>query len=84
MLYNQIRFDNKFFGLDSIKKESQMAWIRINTKVRETLPYSIVRTELELQDEYINLDEITKIENSSVFSIKELPSRPYNFDDDVV
>ena len=61
-----------------------MAWIRINTKVRETLPYSIVRTELELQDEYINLDEITKIENSSVFSIKELPSRPYNFDDDVV
>lgn len=41
----------------------------------------VTKTSLELQDEYFDLDSITELRDSSVFSIDELPVRSYEFDE---
>ena len=82
LLYNHIRFDSEYFGRESIKQESKMFWIRASS-YKQTQPFSVIKTELELQDEYLDLDEITRLEDASIFSLKALPARPYNFDDDI-
>ena len=43
----------------------------------------MIKTELELQDEYLNLDDLTMLDNASVFTLQAIPARAYNFDDDV-
>lgn len=41
----------------------------------------VTKTSLELQDEYFDLDSITELRDSSVFSIDELPVKSYEFDE---
>ena len=44
------------------------------------LPFKISKTKLFLQDEDIDLDDLTEIEDDSVFSIDALPVRSYEKD----
>ena len=48
-----------------------------------TLPFEIFTTELLLQDEIINLDEITELRDSRVFRIQGLPTKSYEKDYEV-
>ena len=52
----------------------------INTQVRETVPFKVTLSELTLQDEYIDLDDITEITDDSVFKLTEMPIKVYEFD----
>ena len=69
LLYNEIRFDQKFYGDESIKARSHMAWLPINTQVRQTLPFKVSTTQLFLQDLTINLDELTEFNDGTLFKL---------------
>ena len=80
---NKIRFDFKKYGRDSIKQESEMqlsflgAW-------RSRQVYEVSTTELALQDLAINIDEITELQDSSVFELKPTITVPYPLEKDLV
>ena len=83
MYYNQIRFDSLKYGLESVTQESHMKWLGINTQQQTTIPFEIRTTKLLLQDEVINLDDFTELEDETVFRFEQLPSRSYEKDYDV-
>jgi len=56
LLYNQIRFDSRFYAEESIVMESRITWLPINTQMQEQVPFKVSTTKLYLQDEYLNLD----------------------------
>ena len=43
-------------------------------------PYTISQTQLFLQDEAINLDDITELADDTIFKIEELTARSYEKD----
>ena len=43
----------------------------MSTQVKTTQPMQISMTQIELQDEYIDLDEITLLSNSSAFKLEK-------------
>ena len=47
------------------------------------MPFKITTTQLYLQDEIIALDEITELEDASIFKLEMLPLRSYEKDYDV-
>ena len=60
MLYhNTIHFDQLFMGDESIILESNTKWEPISVVAQMIFPYKVSRTLLDLQDEPINLDELT-------------------------
>ena len=80
MLYNQIRFDSRQYGQESITFESRIKWLRVDTQTRKTYPFSFLSTRVILQDEYINLDDLTELEDPSLFKMLELQPKPYEAD----
>ena len=58
-----------------------MSWLPINTQIRQTLPFKLTSTFLELQDRLINFDEITEEEDESIFQVEPLPVRSYEKQD---
>ena len=42
--------------------------------------FEVSKTDLNLQDLAINLDEITELQNSSVFQLNRVENRPYEYD----
>ena len=45
-----------------------------------TMPYKISQTHLYLQDEAINLDDLTELEDGTIFTLEESPIRSYEKD----
>ena len=68
------------FGEEAIVAESSVAWHRISVQKQDGIVFDIVRTRLELQDLFVNLDEVTELEDTSVFQIKYKGNRPYEKD----
>ena len=42
--------------------------------------FEVAKTHLNLQDLPINLDEITELQNSSVFQFNRVENRPYEYE----
>ena len=55
----------------------------INTQVQQTAPMRVLTTELELQDEFVNMDQLTMVEDASVFRLELMPFTSYEKDYDV-
>jgi len=70
---NQIRFDSSKYNAEAIVKESRFSWLRMNTSVRETIPFKIQSTQLNLKDNFFDIDELTEHEASSVFKLEQMP-----------
>lgn len=73
LLKNEIRFDSTRYSEESIISESRLDWLRVITKQQQNLTYQIQKTRLQLQDLMIDLDQITELEDSSVFSMEKQP-----------
>ena len=58
-------------------------YIPVNTQVAQSIPFKISQTKVILQDEILNLDDLTEIENESIFKLEMQPIRPYEKDYDV-
>ena len=48
--------------------------------MRMTFPFKISQTRLFLQDEAINLDDLTELEDGTIFSLDEMSIRSYEKD----
>ena len=47
------------------------------------MPFKVSITKLLLQDEILNLDDLTEIEDDTVFALEQLPTKSYEKDYDV-
>lgn len=73
-MHNSIRFDPRFYGSESIVRESRIVWFPINTEMRESIPIQIQKTEVNLQDLDIDLDQFTEFQDMTPFKPQRLPS----------
>lgn len=65
--------------------ESRIAYYPINTQFKQTIPFQISSTQLYLQDlRSLDLDDLTEMEDSSVFKLEQLPVKSWERDDDYV
>ena len=55
-------------------------WVPVNSQIQQTIPFKISSTQLYLQDEAINLDELTELDDASVFKLDIQPLRSYEKD----
>lgn len=78
MLHNQIRFDSEKFGSESIIQESTIVKFEFSQKVQLTYPLAISKTELFLQDKAIDLDDLTELQDASVFKFQKQQIRIRN------
>lgn len=81
ILANEVWFDTGKYGESSINRTSKLRWKRFNTNFAETIPFKLSRTSLELQDMFVDFDELTELSDSSIFEFEELLHRPWAFDD---
>ena len=72
-LSNKIRFDFEKYGKDSIIKESTLKLSLLGDWKNRKI-FEVSQTELSLQDLAINLDEVTELQDSSLFQLKEVGS----------
>ena len=57
-----------------------MMWLPVNSQVQQITPFQISSTRLLLQDEAINLDELTELEDASIFKLDLMPMKPQEKD----
>ena len=84
LLSNQIRFNPLLYGRESIIKESTLTWNKVSIQKQEGLIFEVQRSELELQDLLFDLDELTMLQDQSVFSVGKVYNRPYEKDPDLM
>ena len=77
LLSNQIRFDFEKYGKDSIIKESTLK-LSVLANWQNRKIFEISQTELALQDLAINMDEVTELQDSSLFQLKEMVALKIN------
>ena len=63
--------------------ETRSIWLPINTQVQQTIPFKLFTSELFLQDMWINLDDLTELEDTSVFEFVIQPFKSYEKDYEV-
>ena len=79
-LSNQVRFDEKYFGYESVIKESRIEWIPISTQVQQMKVFEVSKQDLALQDQPISLEQITEIKEPHSFQLNSIASRPFEYD----
>ena len=57
------------FGRESVTEEAKLIWTKINNQVRITYPFQVTKSHLTLQDADFNLEELTNVENESIFHL---------------
>ena len=72
---NQIRFDSIYYRSESVRPESILSWLQVNPVMRIRDTFRVVKTEIELQDMYIDLDDATVFEADSLFELRMQPPR---------
>ena len=54
--------------------ESRIAYYPINTQFKSSIPFQVTSTQLYLQDlRAVDLDDLTELEDASVFKLEQLP-----------
>ena len=74
-MHNEIRFDSELYGEESIILNSRVKKFKVQTDVPVEIPMQVYRSKVVAQDLPIDLDEITELEDSSLFRIDEQPPR---------
>ena len=77
---NEIRFDATKYGEKSIVREATTSWFNILSKNTRSIPMKVTKTVTDLQDKYIDLDELTEQENDSLLKYEMVNSREYEGD----
>ena len=80
LLSNQIRFDSDLIGNEAFVKESVLEWITVNTQTAVSLPYQMTTKFASLQDEDIDLEDLSIVEYEGLFELSKLPQRSYEKD----
>ena len=83
ILKNQIRFNPQKYGEESIILESKIDVVYMGSW-QHRFQFYVQKTELSLQDLSIDLDELTELSDSSLFTVRPARLMPYGFDDQVI
>ena len=70
VLTNQIRFDSTKYHSDSVSKESVFSWLPLSTEISTRETFRVSKTEIELQDLFVDLDQVTVFESSYLFDLR--------------
>ena len=81
---NLIRFDVREFAQEAIIAESVLTWINISADVVVDIPMDLTRQEIELQDNPINMQHLTEMQDATLFRIVQQPPRFLKQADEVV
>ena len=84
LMSNLKRFDSRYFLEDSLVAESTLTWVPIQTQIQIERPYKVTKTEVQLQDRVVNLDDLTLFEDIGVFTLEAMHLRPYELNPSVV
>ena len=76
LLSNEIRFDSEQKGLSAIIKESTLTWYPVSYQMQLRYPHQISMSKLFSQDEAVNMDDLTEMENGEIFRLTRLPQIP--------
>ena len=57
-----------------------LEWITVNTQAAVSLPYQLTTKFASLQDEGIDLETLSSIENEGLFELSPMPQRSYEKD----
>ena len=79
ILSNRVRFDREKFGEEAVIREAEFLWNPLSTQIQQEIVYKLSRTELQLQDRHINLDDLTEVTDNSVFRLKKETPRPFEW-----
>lgn len=74
LLTNEIKFDSTTYAEDSIVPQAVAKFIRFSSQIHQNFPMQVANTQLILQDLAIDLDQLTELEDDSIFNIESLPS----------
>ena len=77
---NEIRFDATKYGEKSIVREASTSWLNILSKNTRSIAMKVTKTLTDLQDLYIDLDELTEYQNDSLITYEMVNSREYEGD----
>ena len=83
VLANQISFDFQRYGTESMIKESAVKTVYFGDWQSRTM-FEISKTELGLQDLAVNLDELTGLDDDTVFRLKQNDRIPFKNEKDLV
>ena len=61
-----------------------MNWFPINVQVKTTELLRVSRSELKLQDLFVHLDDVTELQDDSVFRLQPGQSKTLNFFTDLI
>ena len=50
-----------------MKREKVINWVEIDPKNPQTIPFQIKKTQIFLQDLLVDLDDLTELENDTLF-----------------
>ena len=75
MLTNQVKFDWTKTNEETIVKESIITRYNLQQDFSIQQPKSITHAELYLQDQLVNLNRLTAVEDDTLFSLEDQPSR---------
>ena len=62
--------------MESIIKESVLTWYPVSYKMQLRYPHQISMSRLASQDQPINMDSLTEMENEQIFKLTRLPQVP--------
>ena len=74
-------FDAGTYDTNKIKRESVLSWYKVNTQIRESMINKVQINNIYLQDVFIQSDGTE--EDVEIFRIIQMPSRSYEWDDNV-
>ena len=77
---NEIRFDATKYGEESIIRDATTSWFNVLSKNTRSIPMKVTKTVTDLQDKYIDLDELTEYENDSLLKYEMVNTREYEGD----
>ena len=74
MLTNERKFDSFQYGKESIVPQTKVEYIRFSPFLPQEFAYEVFMTRLNLQDLAIDLDQLTELEDFTVFNMNPKPS----------
>lgn len=81
MLHNEIRFDATQYYAESIIAESRTHWFQIKAHGHVSIPLRVTKTHIDLQDYHINLDDLTELEQDTLFKFESIATQEYDSDE---
>ena len=63
---NEIRFNAQKYSQESVDRQARISWFKILSERFRSIPMKVTKTTLDLQDKYVDLDELTEYNDDNL------------------